>query len=82
MWPEALPSFIIIGGCFVFTGTALMLVERWNNGGKVRHLSSQLDVVISNLYIYIYICIHSFQIFCLISESYFSISVCSLRDMV
>ena len=78
MWPEALPSFIIIGGCFVFTGTALMLVERWNNGGKVRHLSSQLDVVISNLCT----CIHSFQIFCLISESYFSISVCSLRDMV
>ena len=37
MWPEVLPSFIIIASCITITGLGLKYVDRWQNGGKVCH---------------------------------------------
>lgn len=35
MWPESLPSLIIIAGCITVTGLGLKYLDRWQNGGKV-----------------------------------------------
>lgn len=35
MWPEALPSLIIIAGCITITGLGLKYLDRYQNGGKV-----------------------------------------------
>ena len=35
MWLEALPPFIIIGGCITVTGIALKYLDKFENKGKV-----------------------------------------------
>uniref|UniRef100_A0A1X7TN61 NADH dehydrogenase [ubiquinone] 1 alpha subcomplex subunit 1 n=1 Tax=Amphimedon queenslandica TaxID=400682 RepID=A0A1X7TN61_AMPQE len=36
MWPEALPGFIIIAGCFTLTGIIFRGVDKWMNNGRPR----------------------------------------------
>lgn len=38
MWPEALPSFIIIAGAIAFAGTGLHFLNRLERGGKASSL--------------------------------------------
>ena len=40
MWLEALPPFMIIGGCIAVTGIALKYLDQFENKGKVTGVSS------------------------------------------